>query len=84
MINTSSTPTTPKPKTSTKLLCPECRRENESERVYCHDCGTRLDRAAVRFKKEPIADTHKRVKRMFDPTRAKIKAYFLSFSRMVL
>jgi hypothetical protein len=70
--------------TSTRLLCPECRRENESERIYCHDCGTRLDRSAVHFKKEPIADTHKRVKRMFDPTRAKVRALFFAFSKMIL
>lgn len=70
--------------TDTKLLCPECRRENEPERIYCHDCGTRLDRSAVRFKKEPIKDTHKRVKRMFDPQRAKIRALFFMTSKVVL
>ena len=70
--------------TATKLLCPECRRENEPERVYCHDCGTRLDRSAVRYKKEPIQDTHKRVKRMFDPTRAKIRAWFFTICRLLL
>jgi predicted amidophosphoribosyltransferase len=61
-MTTTTTTSTP------KLFCPECRRENEPERIYCHDCGTRLDRsAAARSKKEPIQDTHKRVKRMFDP-----------------
>ena len=69
--------------TSTKLLCPECQHENEAERVYCHDCGSRLDRSKVRIKKEPIQDTHKRVKRMFDPTRAKIKAIARSMVRLL-
>src|SRR3954469_5565387 len=69
---------------SSKLLCPECRRENEPQRVYCHDCGARLDRTAVRVKKEPIQDTHKRVKRMFDPQRAKLKAYGLTVGRLIL
>src|SRR3954467_8578399 len=69
---------------ATKLLCPECRRENESERVYCHECGTRLDRSAVRIKKEPIDDTRKRVKRMFDPQRAKIRALFFATIKLVL
>src|SRR5689334_1247863 len=78
MTTTTSTTIT------SKLLCPECRRENEPERVYCHDCGTRLDRTAVRVKKEPIQDTQKRVKRMFDPHRAKLKAYSLTVSRLVL
>src|SRR5690349_18433273 len=70
--------------TDTKLLCPECRRENEPERIYCHDCGTRLDRSAVRFRKEPIKDTHKRVQRMFDPQRAKIRALFFMTSKVLL
>ena len=76
----TTTPTS----TETKLLCPECRRENESERVYCHDCGTRLDRSAVRIKKEPIDDTRKRVKRMFDPQRAKIRAAFFATNKLLL
>jgi hypothetical protein len=70
--------------TATKLLCPECQRENETERVYCHECGTRLDRSAVRVKKEPIQDTHKRVKRMFDPTRAKLRAWFFATSKLIM
>jgi hypothetical protein len=78
MTTTTSTTIT------SKLLCPECRRENEPERIYCHDCGARLDRTAVRVKKEPIQDTHKRVKRMFDPQRAKLKAYGLIISRLIL
>src|SRR3954447_25569665 len=69
---------------ATKLLCPECRRENEPERIYCHECGTRLDRSAVRFKKEPIQDTHKRVKRMFDPQRAKLRALFFAVNKLLL
>jgi hypothetical protein len=68
---------------TTKLLCPECQHENEPERVYCHDCGARLDRSKVRIKKEPIQDTHKRVRRMFDPTRAKIKALGVSLVRVL-
>lgn len=78
------TTTTTPAKTSTKVLCPECRRENEPERVYCHDCGTRLDRSAVLVKKEPIEDTHKRVKRMFDPQRAKMRALAVSVTKMLL
>src|SRR5437764_15002861 len=29
-----------------KLICPECRRENEPKRIYCHDCGARPDQTA--------------------------------------
>jgi hypothetical protein len=66
-----------------RILCPECRRENEAERVYCHDCGARLDRTAVKAKKEPVQDTHKRVQRMFDPHRAKLKAFAVSFGKLL-
>jgi hypothetical protein len=67
-----------------KLLCPECQHENESERVYCHDCGARLDRSAVIPTKEPPNDTRKRVKKMFDPQRARIRALFFKTSKMIL
>src|ERR1700736_6139931 len=70
--------------TATKLICPECRHENESERIYCHDCGTRLDRSAVRVKKEPIVDTQRRVKKMFDPHRARLRALFFTISKLIL
>lgn len=38
--------------TTTKLICAECRHENEAERIYCHNCGGRLDRSAVVAKKK--------------------------------
>ena len=79
-MTTTTTPAKP----STKVLCPECRRENEPERIYCHDCGTRLDRSAVRIKKEPIQDTQKRVKRMFDPQRAKMRALLVKSVKVVV
>ena len=28
-----------------KLTCGQCGYENEPERVYCHNCGTKLDRS---------------------------------------
>jgi hypothetical protein len=66
---------------SARLVCTECRHENLVERIYCHNCGAKLDRSAVRRKKEPIEDTHKRVKRMFDPTRARMRAWAVSFGK---
>lgn len=71
-----------------KIICSECQRENETERVYCHDCGARLDRtrsaAAAVARKEPVQDTQKRVKKMFDPQRARIRALFFKTSKLVL
>jgi hypothetical protein len=70
--------------TVAKIVCSECQRENEAERVYCHDCGARLDRSAVIVQKEPVVDVHKRVRKMFDPTRARIHALFFKTSKMIL
>ena len=70
-----------------KLVCPECRRENEPERIYCHDCGARLDRSALAKaapKEEDPKATHKRVKAMFDPGRAVMKKRFFDVSKLVL
>src|SRR3954453_13259947 len=70
-----------------KLVCPECRRENEPERIYCHDCGARLDRsslAKVAPKIEAPEQTQKRLKRLLDPTRARLRHIFLTASKTVL
>ncbi len=45
-----------------KLLCPECRHENEVERIYCHECGARLDRSKV-AKSEAQAEDPKETQR---------------------
>jgi len=70
-----------------KLVCPECQRQNEPERIYCHDCGARLDRsslAKVAPKIEPPEQTQKRLKRLLDPTRARIKHIFFPASKTIL
>ncbi len=70
-----------------KLVCPECRRENEPERIYCHDCGARLDRSALAKapqKEEDPNATKRRVQSMFDPGRALMKKRFFDMSKLVL
>lgn len=70
-----------------KLVCPECRRENEPERIYCHDCGARLDRSALAkaaSTEEKPEDMHKRLRSMFDPHRDKLRRKFFKASKMVL
>jgi hypothetical protein len=70
-----------------KLVCPECRRENEPERIYCHDCGARLDRTALaKFapKGEDAKETQRRLKTMLDPQRAKLRLMFFKISKLVL
>ncbi len=70
----------------TKLICPECRRENEAERIYCHDCGAKLDRSKVISSKPADArlKEQKRVRQMFDARRAKIRLLFFRLSKTIL
>jgi len=70
-----------------KLICPECRRENESERIYCHDCGARLDRTALAKEApqgEDAKETRRRLMSMLDPQRAKMRLMFFKISRLIL
>ena len=71
----------------TKLVCPECGHDNEPERVYCHDCGARLDRSAAvtgKSREEALDETRRRVRSMFDPTRAKIRFWFFRTAKLML
>ncbi|HEV3408921.1 MAG TPA: zinc ribbon domain-containing protein [Chthoniobacterales bacterium] len=73
--------------TAIRLVCPECRHENESERIYCHECGARLDRSALtkaKLKEEDPTETHRRVKTMFNPAGAKLRQRFFLTSKVVL
>src|SRR5438552_884776 len=60
-----------------KLVCPECQHENEPERVYCHNCGARLDRFALTNEKgtpkENLVETQKRLRRIFSPRGTKVR-----------
>src|SRR6266436_3334656 len=57
-----------------KLVCASCNHENEVQRVYCHNCGEKLDRSLLP-KVEPVkeqatrASEEKRVKKMMNPNR---------------
>jgi hypothetical protein len=70
-----------------KLVCPECRRDNEPERIYCHDCGARLDRTAlakVAPKGEDAKETQRRLRTMLDPGRVKMRLMFFKVSKLIL
>lgn len=71
----------------TKLICPECRLENEPERIYCHECGARLDRSALAkaaSQQEDPQATHRRVKAMFDARGLKFRRNFFQLSKLIL
>ena len=68
----------------TKLICSECAHENELERIYCHNCGARLDRSAVSIPKERPDETRKRMRTFFDPQRAKLRHLLFRLSKLIL
>lgn len=53
------------------LTCSQCNFANEAERVYCHNCGAKLDRSllpkAEENEKESLEKTRKRVQKMTNP-----------------
>jgi hypothetical protein len=70
-----------------KLVCPECQRQNEPERIYCHDCGARLDRSAlakVAPKLEDPKATQRRLKQLLDPGRIRLRLMFFKISKLLL
>ncbi len=71
-----------------RLVCPECRRENEPERIYCHDCGTRLDRSALASiaaaEKESPDEVHKRLSGMFDSRRGRLRPVIMRCVKLLL
>jgi hypothetical protein len=76
------------PAAAISLTCPECRHENEIERIYCHDCGARLDRSAVSARKmpkaEPPEEVQKRLRGMFDQRRAKLRLLLIRGTKLIV
>ena len=71
-----------------QLTCPECRRDNEAERIYCHDCGARLDRSALAGHKTGKAETseelHRRMRGMFSQRRIEARLAFVKTTKVIL
>ena len=72
----------------TKLVCPDCQHENEVERIYCHNCGSRLDRSAVKKEitatEESTEVTQRRLQHMFSPTRGRTKRMVAQAIKLIL
>ena len=72
----------------TKLICPDCRHENETERIYCHNCGARLDRSklapSVVALGDPDVQTQKHLKKLFQGRQEKIRNAALKLAKVVL
>jgi len=59
---------------SRRIVCTACKHENEIERVYCHNCGEKLDRSLLpqidaSKEAEEQARAKKAVKKMMNPNR---------------
>jgi hypothetical protein len=74
--------------TTTKIICPECQHENEPERVYCHNCGTRLDRSKLAAEKaaQAPAETQeqKHLRKMLDPRRGRTLRSFAKLLKLLI
>ncbi|MEO5718309.1 MAG: zinc ribbon domain-containing protein [Chthoniobacterales bacterium] len=72
----------------TKLVCPDCRHENETERIYCHNCGARLDRTGLakgKTEEGPTEEkTQQHLKKMFSPNRGRAKHIAVQFVKLLL
>ena len=57
---------------TTTLVCKQCNFENEAERVYCHNCGAKLDRSLLPPEATKRADpviVQERVRKLINPRR---------------
>jgi hypothetical protein len=64
-------PTNPPPAPAPGLPCEQCGYNNEPERVYCHNCGAKLDRSllpkAAEKQQEHPDQARKRIQKMTNP-----------------
>lgn len=77
--------TTTTTETRPRVVCTECRHENEAERIYCHNCGGRLDRSGVLAQKkseDPTAE-HRRLQKMMEGP-SKLHRNFFAVSKLAL
>src|SRR3954447_16074507 len=65
------------PAPSQTLQCKECQYENEPERVYCHNCGAKLDRSVLpkeeEVRRESPERARRRIMRMANPSSNVVK-----------
>ena|SRR5437660_120093 len=71
--------------TMTKLVCAECRHENEVERIYCHNCGERLDRSFVAAQKkgQDPQEALRHLQKMLAPPN-RVRQNFFATSKLAL
>jgi hypothetical protein len=74
--------------TTITLTCPECRHENEIERIYCHSCGARLERSAISARKMPKTEApeqiQKRLQGIFNQRKVRIRSVLLQALKLTV
>src|SRR5438270_14011358 len=68
-----------------KVVCTECRHDNEPERIYCHNCGERHDRSGVRTQKksDSAEEARRRLAKMLVPPN-QLRRHFFATSKLAL
>ena len=71
-----------------KLVCPACNHANEVERVYCHNCGEKLDRSLLPKVAEMTGTddqekVKKQVKKMMNPKRGALMGNIKTFFQII-
>jgi len=70
------------------LPCKQCGYVNEPERVYCHNCGTKLDRSVLpkeeEMRRESPEKARRRIQKMTNPSKGSVKREILTFIQTIL
>lgn len=68
------------------IPCKQCGHVNEGERVYCHNCGSKLDRDLLPGKQDKAAASaeKKRLARLVNPSRRRVSGLIGFFLRPIL
>lgn len=73
---------------SLTLQCKQCNYVNEPERVYCHNCGTKLDRSVLpkesEVRRESPEKAQRRIKKMTNPGASPVKQGVVTFAKTVI
>jgi len=67
----------------TALVCNQCGKENELQRIYCHDCGVKLDRSSI--PREVVsAESLKKQQRILKKMTNPYNGFFVGWPRKLL
>ena len=71
-----------------KLTCGQCGYANEPERVYCHNCGSKLDRSVLpkeegKKRDESPETARKRISKMTNPSSTSVGRELFTFVKVV-